>query len=214
MYTRCKDFHGCYDEKIPDWVQSSAHPSSLPKTDTFCPSGRLGIISKKLIQSFKTSEQFKSRMLMKSFPRFITTLFLTSIYLVISLSPLASFALRCPAIAHAVTGECVGNCDICGCSPERRANHTCCCFLKKKQQHERESVPACCKKKKHSKISILTCNCPCGGNKIPCIPGAENTEILPSRFSDGIIALAEGTLLSTHKKRLTNRHGDPPDPPP
>ena len=150
---------------------------------------------------------------MRSLPRFITALFLTSIYLVITMSPLAPIALRSLLIAHAVTGECVVDCNICGCSPEKRANHTCCCFLKKKHQHDHENVPDCCKKKR-SKMTILTCNCPCGENKLPGMPGAEKTEILPYRFTEGIIALAEDTLFSTHKKRLTDRHGDPPDPPP
>jgi len=162
----------------------------------------------------RTSEQSKSRMWMKSFHRFITALFLSSIHLVISMSPLAPIAMRSPLMAHAITGECVGNCDICGCLPERRANNTCCCFLKKKHQHDRENVPDCCKKKKRSKMTMLTCNCPCGKNKLPGMPGAEKTEILPYRFTEGIIALAEGTLFSSHKKRLTDRHGDPPDPPP
>jgi hypothetical protein len=49
---------------------------------------------------------------------------------------------------------------------------------------------------------------------MPGLPGAEKTEILPYRFKEGIVALAEDTLFSSHKKRLTDHHGDPPDPPP
>lgn len=56
------------------------------------------------------------------------------IYLAIILSPLASFAMHSKVVAHAVTGECVGDCDICGCSQESRANHTCCCAQKKRMQ--------------------------------------------------------------------------------
>ena len=59
---------------------------------------------------------------------------LTVVYLVIALSPLAPFAMYSKVVAHAVTGECSGDCDICGCSKESRANHTCCC-AKKKQMH-------------------------------------------------------------------------------
>jgi hypothetical protein len=56
------------------------------------------------------------------------------IYLVITLTPLAPFAMHSKMVAHAITGECVGDCDICGCSPESRANHTCCCAKKKQKQ--------------------------------------------------------------------------------
>lgn len=59
---------------------------------------------------------------------------LTVIYLVIALSPLAPFAMYSKVVAHAVTGECSGDCDICGCSQESRANHTCCCAKKKQVQ--------------------------------------------------------------------------------
>lgn len=151
---------------------------------------------------------------MRSFPRFITALFLTSIYLVITMSPLAPIAMRSPLIAHAVTGECAVDCNICGCSPEKRVNHTCCCWKKKQQQaHEHEHVADCCKKKQHG-IPELSCGCPCGGNKLPGLPGAENSDQLPYRFTEGVIALYEDALVTFQQYRLTDRHGDPPDPPP
>jgi hypothetical protein len=56
------------------------------------------------------------------------------IYLVIVLSPLAPFAMYSKVVAHAVTGECSGDCDICGCSLMDRANHSCCCAKKKQMQ--------------------------------------------------------------------------------
>ena len=152
---------------------------------------------------------------MKKPSRYIVSLLLTVIYILINLTPLASLALLSPTVAHAVTGECSGNCDICGCSAERRANHTCCCCLKKqKQERERQGIPNCCKNKKRHKMTMLTCNCPCGSNKLPGLLSVENTEQLPYRYTQGEIALAEDTLFSSHKKRLTDRHGSPPDPPP
>jgi hypothetical protein len=66
---------------------------------------------------------------------------LTVIYLVIALSPLTPFAMYSPVVAHAVTGECSGDCDICGCSPESRANHTCCCAKKKQMQARNAKLP-------------------------------------------------------------------------
>lgn len=56
---------------------------------------------------------------------------LTFIYVMILCTPLAPFAMHSKYIAHAVTGECSGDCDIDGCSLESRANHTCCCAQKK-----------------------------------------------------------------------------------
>ncbi len=59
---------------------------------------------------------------------------LAAIYLLIALSPLASFAIYSKSMAHALTNECSGDCNICGCSAESRANRTCCCARKIQQQ--------------------------------------------------------------------------------
>ena len=64
--------------------------------------------------------------------RYITSLLLTAIYMVIVFSPLAPLAMQSKLVAHAVTGECSGNCKVDGCSLERSATHTCCCWQKKK----------------------------------------------------------------------------------
>jgi hypothetical protein len=61
----------------------------------------------------------------------------------IVLSPLASLAMYSKIVAHVVTGECSGDCNICGCSLESRANHTCCC-AKKKQANMTENVSGTC----------------------------------------------------------------------
>jgi len=151
---------------------------------------------------------------MKKPSRYIVTLLLTVIYILINLSSLAPPALKSPGFAHALTGECSGNCDICGCSPERRANHTCCCFMKKKHRHDDCNVPDCCKNKKRDETTILTCSCPCGSNKLPGLIGSEKSEQIPYRFTGGVIALAEDMLVFSHRNRLTDRHGEPPDPPP
>jgi hypothetical protein len=59
---------------------------------------------------------------------------MVAIYLMIALSPLSTLAMQSKKVAHAVTGECAGDCDICGCSTESRASHTCCCWKKRQQQ--------------------------------------------------------------------------------
>jgi hypothetical protein len=63
-------------------------------------------------------------------------------------------------------------------------------------------------------MTMISCNCPCGGNKMPGLPGAENTEQLPYRFTEKVVTLYEDALAFSQRYRLTDRHGDPPDPPP
>jgi hypothetical protein len=53
-------------------------------------------------------------------------------------------------VAHAITGECVGDCNICGCSAESRANNTCCCAKKRRlsaQSSDAEKQPCCTSQK-------------------------------------------------------------------
>jgi len=66
--------------------------------------------------------------------RQVVTVAMAVIYLLIALSPLSTLAMQSKRIAHAVTGECSGDCEVCGCSVESMANHTCCCWRKKRQQ--------------------------------------------------------------------------------
>lgn len=162
---------------------------------------------------------------------------LTILFLAITLSPLATLAMRSPAVAHAVTGECSGNCDICGCSPERRANHTCCCSLKRQMQQrgecaehaadegdtasadirheERNPVPDCCRTKQAVKrVMVLRCNCPCGKGKLPALWGMEKYELLPCQFTENIVHPQEESNSHDPAQRLTSRHNEPPDPPP
>lgn len=81
---------------------------------------------------------------MKRSHRYITSLFLTMVYLVIVFSPLAPCAIQSKVIAHAVAGECSGDCRIDGCSLERSADHTCCCWLKTHQDDTTRQSPASC----------------------------------------------------------------------
>jgi hypothetical protein len=136
------------------------------------------------------------------------------IYSLITVSPLAPLTLKSPKAAHAVTGECSGNCDICGCSAERRANHTCCCWQKKlKPRHGSDKVADCCKKKVRHRMAMISCNCPCGGNKQPFLPGADGSEHLPYRFVE-VVIMEYATLLFTSGNRMSDRDFEPPDPPP
>jgi hypothetical protein len=155
---------------------------------------------------------------MKKPPRAIVSLALAVIYLLITLSPLAPLVLHSPHVAHAITGECVGECDICGCSPEMRASHTCCCWLKKKEQHhhddDQEQAADHCEKEHHGAKPVFTCGCPCGNDKTIGLWGANKIEQLPYRFAEGKPPLQESLLGSLNPSRLTSHYGDPPDPPP
>lgn len=68
---------------------------------------------------------------MKKSNRYITSLLMAIIYLVIAVTPLAPLAMQSKMVAHAVTGECSGDCRIDGCSLERSAARSCCCAQKK-----------------------------------------------------------------------------------
>ena len=71
---------------------------------------------------------------MKKCNRYITSLLMTIIYMVIVFSPLAPLAMQAGHVAHAATGECSGDCTVDGCSLERSAAQTCCCWQKKKHR--------------------------------------------------------------------------------
>jgi hypothetical protein len=71
---------------------------------------------------------------MKKSYRYITSLLLAMVYLLTVFSPLAPLAMQSKLVAHAVTGECTGDCRIDGCSLERCADHTCCCWQKKQRE--------------------------------------------------------------------------------
>ncbi len=73
---------------------------------------------------------------MRKCHRYITSLLLTTIYMIIAFCPLAPFAMQSKLIAHAVPGECSGDCKVDGCSLERSATHTCCCWQKKNRLND------------------------------------------------------------------------------
>ncbi len=158
---------------------------------------------------------------------------LTAIYFMIALSPLASPAMHSKVVAHAITGECSGDCSICGCSVERSANHTCCCWQKKQKQHpelDPEQVtaryptgsdhvdhdgklPDCCKKKQSTGTTVLSRGCPCGDSKVG-VAGSFNYEQLPYRFTTRFIPLLNHSEYHESLRIPLSRAVDPPDPPP
>jgi hypothetical protein len=94
---------------------------------------------------------------------------LTTIYLTIALSPLAPLAMHSKSVTHAITGECVSDCNICGCSQESRANYTCCCAKKKQmhagvEKHRESDKKSCCASSKPVKPVVAKNDC-CAKNE-------------------------------------------------
>lgn len=145
--------------------------------------------------------------------RFLTALLLTVVYLLMTLSPLAPLALRSPHLAHAITGECVGDCDICGCSPEQRANHTCCCAQKKKlDQHEK--TRECCKPKGAEATPVLKCSCPCGSAKQVTLLNFAKSEAIPFSFTPSLATPFSASPPAAAPSQPVSRWAEPPEPPP
>lgn len=144
--------------------------------------------------------------------RYLTALALTVIYLLITLSPLAPAVVSDARLAHALTGECVGDCDICGCSLEQRANHTCCCQQKLKQKASREARGCC--KKQGTKVTVVRCSCPCGSEKAAAFLNLNKSEILPFAFACGLDRRLTASAHHDQPRRMPTRLGEPPDPPP
>ena len=167
---------------------------------------------------------------------------MTVLYLLVIFSPLASFAMHGTKSTSVGVRECSGDCNLCGCSPESRASHTCCCSKKRQQQahahddhqngesdccskkHEQDarvhedavdSTSDCCKKDSAPpKPVIISCGCPCGGEKQAALSTASTSEVLPFRFTEQFSIPDTKTTYLNYTHRLTSRLSDPPDPPP
>jgi hypothetical protein len=153
----------------------------------------------------------------KRLSRHITASFLAAIYFTIALSPLASLAMHSKVIAHAVTGECSGDCAVCGCSVERSATHTCCCWLKKQEadhDHDQGAGHDCCKgTKKPATQTTLRC-CPCGSGSHALVSVAISCDQLPWHYSHIEPVFVENRQLFLSGSRHATRPAEPPDPPP
>lgn len=109
--------------------------------------------------------------------RTIISLCMAMLYLLIVLTPLAPMVMHSPRLAHAITGDCTGDCSICGCAPERSASHTCCCWQNRRAAAQRQlaatghsteaaperqpqKLPSCCQKKQPLPEAHLAENTP------------------------------------------------------
>lgn len=70
----------------------------------------------------------------KCFRRF-SALVLAAVQCAIILAPLAPVTLHSGIIFHYATGECAGDCSVCGCPPESKGR-SCCCVRKRQREHQ------------------------------------------------------------------------------
>jgi hypothetical protein len=160
---------------------------------------------------------------------------MTAIYLLMVFSPLAPLAMQSKRVAHALTGECSGDCQIDGCSLEHSAAHACCCWQKKLKgtmahvdEHDMRPVAktkkvakSCCSQlpkrdvvqKKFAKTTTIG-TAPCGSSKLFALWGTGKMLHLPYLFSGGIPAPLEGTFSPSIPDKLTSHIAEPPHPPP
>jgi len=154
---------------------------------------------------------------MRRLSRFISAIVLVALYAMIVMSPLAPLALRSPVGTHAITGECASDCSICGCSPDRSANHTCCCW-QKRHLHEPDDdpdEPECCRNNHGAKnAKTMISSRPCNSTKNLAFFGAGQSELLPSHFSLDNLVIFEASLYTHIPVSISDWPGNPPDPPP
>lgn len=145
----------------------------------------------------------------------IIALIIMVIYSVLAVSSLAAFAAKPDLGARAASGECGGDCAECGCSPERSASHACCCWQKKRNSHcnnKEQSADCGMESDADTNEPVLTA-CPCGSKKILALWGENEYQLLPERFTAGLILL-ENALIPPDQELLVSRNCEPPDKPP
>jgi hypothetical protein len=138
------------------------------------------------------------------------------IYLFITMSPLAPLAVLNADPASATTGECAGDCNICGCSPEQRADHTCCCQMKQKLKSMQEASHDGFGKKnaERNDVTIARCSCPCGSGKALALLNLPKSELLPFVFDAWFGRRLTDIEYHENPRSMPSRPGEPPDPPP
>ena len=183
-----------------------------------------------------------SHISIRSFRR-LGGLALTVVYALIVMSSLLPLAMGSKMVAHAVTGECSGECDIDGCSLESRANHSCCCARKKpgqavivkgscctapqpdvakkdccsttvQHQHD-EKTPEIGRKAATTRSeTVYKCGSPCGNGRFIAIAGAGSSELLPCRYAEKIVPPHKNSHYPILSQSMISRHAEPPEPPP
>jgi hypothetical protein len=172
------------------------------------------------------------------------SLLMTAIYLLITVSPVSSFAFRSGFHPTTTAVGCSGDCKTCGCSAERSASHTCCCWQKKLALAKKEAADthkscptatiktgSCCDKHddhdQDNNAEIKVDNnsakenetvsitaCPCGNGKDLAFSVSENGQHMPFNFTSSTPDRTLTPITSLQPGRLDSRYSEPPDPPP
>ncbi|MFZ4857646.1 MAG: hypothetical protein ACOYL3_14735 [Desulfuromonadaceae bacterium] len=154
------------------------------------------------------------------------------LYVMILITP---FSVHSRYVAHAITGECSGDCEIDGCSLESRSNHTCCCVMKKQQAAGAAKVTAggCCaaggnpveqndnarkeyqSQKQNAKETVYRSGSSCGKGKLQILAASGFSELLLSLYDERITqpTYQERTYFIS-PQQMTSRYTEPPEPPP
>lgn len=137
-----------------------------------------------------------------------TAMLLALLYAVIALSPLAPIALKSARIAHVVTGECSGDCEIDGCSLESRIGHSCCCARSKQTQTEQiaQVAPACCSPKVAQTVPEPEAGC-CEAT--PKVASAKQSGCCVVGASDHPVQTASGADREGRDRQTVYKCGSP-----
>lgn len=147
--------------------------------------------------------------------RFRVALLLTTIYLMIVVVLLAPLASRSPGLPHVIARECSGECDVCGCSPEQRANQTCCCWRKELCLQHEHKTPDFCKTKQKCTSTILYCGCPRGDKQQEFIVvKIFNDGLVVENYSPVDVVFAERRYSGPLFHQFYDRRVEPPELPP
>ena len=170
--------------------------------------------------------------------RFITSIAVIWIYLLVVLAPLAPAALKSKLVLHSLTGQCVQDCRICGCDPARSEARSCCCWQKKLSLKiasgggcSTVSKGSCCDAKAKAdehdsetmhaedntapgqgtfSISAI----PCGNTKHLAFSSLAKIQHYPFVFITSFPVAAPQEYPVTVFDRMLSRFAEPPDPPP
>lgn len=177
--------------------------------------------------TFSSNNRFRKivRGWMKKFFLRMVAQLVTVVFVMIILSPLAPLVTSSHTVSAHVMGECSGDCKTCGCSLESSSTRTCCCWQNKKKLQEEEkensqNVPTCCNpnkgalKKIQKKMVSIKSNCSCKQNKLNAIFDNGESPLITCRFVEIDPDYTESRKTNHLQQRMTERHVEPPDPPP
>ena len=139
--------------------------------------------------------------------------FLIVIYLIIAMSPLASFA-RQNVPPSAELSKSNGNVCHCCCSTKLRANRCCCCQQKSEHEEEREAFPGCRKSKLQHTVTEILCNCSGGCDEDVAVVNLSKGYTLPFAFVIGPSRVVVTVPLHSSPRFVPVRFSEPPTPPP